>query len=363
MANILTPNEYATLADIASYEGSNGEVIQNIINEHVKALTLGADIPVTEATGNMEDEGFFEEPWEYDKSSKTYDLTNGRPFVKTGTYKRKDVMGLRGSSIGIDKDIFDQKGAHAKYWEAQQIYQVVRNIGLDCEHDMFYGNPTSDPNSSLGLMPRHSVITDLDGVIASGDHKGELCTYITVDGSYGTATTAQNGKLGSVYITHLSSNNGVCWVYPAKSNYTGGVEVELSGDNDWQFQILTNASGVQTAKKQRIHQFRRAGGLVIKNRYACYRIANVDFSTDEGMKNFVKALYDVCGVVPQDISGELKLYFPKRALSSIKMYFNNRIYPSAYDTAKPKNLIGDFNIDGLEFKGTSQLELTEDLVS
>ena len=361
MANILGPNEYATLADYAEFESKDGDIIRNIVNEHTKALTLGADIPITMASGNMTDEGYFEEPWEFNKASKTYNLTSGRPFVKFGNYTRKDVMGLRGGAITIDKDHFDQQKGKALYWETQQIYRAVKYTGLDCEHDMFYGDPTVDPDSSLGLMPRFCALTDLDGVIKSGDHAGEYCTYITVDGSRGTATSASSGKLASVYLVHLSSEDGVCWAYPAESAYTGGIELDIY-DGPWTPAITANESGVTTVKMQKVHMFRRAGGLVIKNRNACYRIANVDFTTETGMKNFVTTLYDVCGVLPQDIEGTMKLYFPKRAIGSIKTYFNNKVYPSTYDGSKPKNLIGDFTIDGLEFKGTSQLELTEDLV-
>lgn len=356
----LTANEYATLSDYASIEKDDGGRYEQIINEHVKALSLGRDIPVCVATGNTDDEGIYEEPWEYDKASAVYNLTSGRKFFKSGTYKRKDIMGLRGGAIAIRKDIYDQKGETAKLWEARQIFKSAEFCGLDCEHDMFYGNPMTNPDSSYGLMPRFSQLTDLDGRISAGDHAGELCTYITVDGSNGTATSAQNGKLGSIYIVHLSSMDGLCWIYPKNSNYTGGVEYEL-GDT-WQ-DVTETHDGILTAQKQKIHYFRRAGGVALKSREAVYRIANIDFTTSAGMQNFEKALYDVFDAMPKNFLNSVKVYIPQRSGSYIKRYYNNRISPNTYEEGKPQNLRGEFKIDEMVFERCVQLELTEDMVS
>lgn len=356
----LTANEFATLTDYASIETDDGKRYENIINEHVKSLSLGQDIPVCIATGNMSDVGVYEEPWEYDKASSVYNLTSGRKFFKSGTYKREDIMGLRGGAIAIRKDLYDQKGETAKLWEARQIYKAVEFTGLDCEHDMFYGNPTANPDSSYGLQPRYSILTDLDGKVLSGDHAGELCTYITIDGSNGTATASQNGKLGSLYIMHLSSVDGVCWIYPKNSNYTGGVEFELG--EKWQ-DVTETHDGILTAQKQKIHYFRRAGGVALKSRYACYRIANVDFSTDAGLQALEKSLYDVFDAIPKNFLNSVKVYIPQRAGSALKRYYNKRVQPNTYDESTPKNLRGDFKIDDMVFERCVQLGLTEDKVS
>ena len=358
----LTANEFATLTDYASIETDDGKRYENIINEHVKSLSLGQDIPVCPATGNKTDEGIYAEPWEFNKASGVYNLTSGRKFFKSGTSKREDIMGLRGGAIAIRKDLYDQKGATAKLWEAREIYEAAEFTGLDCEHDMFYGNPDTNPDSSYGLQPRFSTLTDLDGKVLNGDHAGDLCTYITVDGSRGTATTSQNGKLGSLYIMHLSSVDGVCWVFPKNSNYSGGVEFELAGENEWQ-NVIEEHNGITTAQKQKIHYFRRAGGVALKSRYACYRIANVDFTTDAGLKALERTLYEVFDVLPKNFLNSVKVYIPQRAGAALKSYYNEKRFSNSYDESTPKNLRGDFKIDDMVFERCVQLGLTEDKVS
>ena len=352
----LTPNEYMTLSDVMKFKTSDGNPLRLIVDEYMKPLTLGADIPACEASDKLEDNGFFSQPWEYGKVSDTTDLDGGSKFYKTGTYARKDIMGMRSSAIGINRRQYDLAGAAADLWRAEQTFERVKHLALDKEHDMFYGDPTVDPNQGLGLAPRFSVCTDADGLITAGAHQGELSPYVTID-----AGGTQNGALGSVYLMYLSSRNGTCWIYPKDSRYTAGILYEKGSWQDHTYE----QNGQRYVKKEAADIFEVVGGIAMKSRKSVVRIANIDFSSAEGIAKFDKALYQAFEAIPTEFQNGVKIYTPKRAVASLKNFYRDKmlVNVASYEGAKPMNLRGDFSIDGMLFRKCEQLTLAESKIN
>lgn len=344
-------SEYMTLSDIMKAKLGSNAPLTILMDEYKKSLTLGADIPACEASDKFEDRGVFMEPWEYDKFSDSTDLDGGSRYYKTGTYARKDIMGMRSSAIGINERQYLASGADGNLWRAQQTFTRVKHIGLDREHDMVWGDPTVDPNLGLGLAPRFNVVTDMDGKILAGTNAGQLSPYITL-----SAGGTTSGSLGSVYLIHLSSTDGVCWIYPKDSSYTAGVRYVQGQFQDVMYQ---DASGNTLVKRQASDIFEVVGGLAMKSRRSAIRIANIDFSTDDGIKAFDKKLYEAFESMPTEFQSSTLIYAPKSAIPSLKMYYRDKFYPTTYDATKPVNLIGDFAMGGFTFRRLEQLNLKE----
>lgn len=346
----LSYNEYMTLSDVMKATLGGTAPLSLITDEYMKPLTLGADIPACEASDKFEDKGVFIEPWEFDKVSDTTDLDGGSKFYKTGTYARKDIMGMRSSAIGINERNYLASGANGALWRAQQTFQRVKHLALDKEHDMFYGDPTVDPNQGLGLIPRFNLLTDMDGVIKAGAHAGELSPYITIDGG-GTGS----GGLGSVFLLHLSSTDGVCWIYPKDSDYTAGLRYVKGQFQDVYYQ----ENGQNMVKRQAADIFEVCGGVAMKSRKSGVRIANIDF--ENGLNAFDKALYEAFEAIPTEFQNSVVIYAPKRAIPHLKQFYRDKMINNVatYEGAKPMNLRGDFTIDGMAFRRCEQLALNE----
>lgn len=361
----LTFNEYMTLSDIMKATNGGKHPLSLIMDEYKKPLTLGADIPACEASDKFEDMGFFAEPWEFDKVTDTTDLDGGSKYYKTGTYARKDIMGMRSTAIGINERNYLASGANGDLWRAQQTFQRVKHLALDMEHDMFYGDPMKDPNQGLGLMPRFSILTDEDGEIKHGAHAGELSPYVTIDGSQGSITSSNAStyanKLGSIYLIHLSSTDGVCWLYPKDSYYTAGVRYRKGKFQDVNYE----KNGETYVKSQASDIFEQVGGIGMKSRKSAIRIANIDFKSQAGLDNFDKALYQAFEAVPTEFQSSILIYAPKRCIADLKQYYRNKMIPNVntYDGAKPMNLKGDFSIDGMMFRRCEQLTLKESYIA
>ena len=357
-AQTLTPAQYMTLADVVKFKNPDGSILTQIIDEYSTVQTLGAEIPAVQASDAMEDNGSFLEPWEYDKTSKTTDLDGGSQYFKIGTYQRKDIMGMRSSAIGINERQYLMAGEAGKFWRAQQTLARSKHIALDKEHDMFYGDPSVDPNQNLGLAPRFCMCTDTKGIIKRGEHKGKMSPYITIDAG---GTSAKDGNLASIYILYLSPVNGVCWLYPKDSaEYSAGLRY-VKGD----FMPVKelNSQGVVEVRREASDIFEVVGGIGMRSRRAGIRIANIDVTTEEGMKKFDEALYRAFSAMPMEFRRSAKIYSPTDITPDLKMYYRDHFTKMSYDQAKPMNLVGDFTIDGYLFREVDHLLATEDYLA
>lgn len=352
MSLLVNENEI-TIADLnASTLGGKAD-IANMIREFSQPLTIGNDLPIAMATGKNEDVGTFVEPWEYNKNSSTTDLDSGDKISKVGSYSRTDIMGMRSSAIQyrIKQKMFGGPGFMAEV--TRQMAERLHAIGLDNEHDIFYADATKDPKTFFGLYPRYSVITDEDGIVASGDHEGEKSLYVTL-----SAGGSTGGQVSSVFLLIPGARDGVCRIYPEGTDFSGSIQFD-EGNWDTVEDAVNNE-----ATRKKTDFFYLTNGIAIKDRRACVRIANVDVSSDTGIKNFEKALYRAATVLPAEKRGRAIVYCSDKIVPDLKMYYNNKVQATSYEAAKPKNIFGDFEISGLGyFRPTLHITTSESVVA
>lgn len=347
---LLTTNEYTTLPELLVHTNGEKTPLSLLAKEFAVSQTIGADLPIKIASDRTEDKGRFIEPWEYDAKSDIKTIGEGANFYKEKTYGRKDIMGMRKSAIAIDYFEHKLQGAMGDLWRATQAYERVSKMGLDVEHDMFYGDPriAEREGSMLGLMPRFSQITDMDGKIVTGANAGKLARYITLDAG-GTA----DGSLASVMLVYPNQKKGVSWLVPGGDTmFTGGIEYE---PGEFQTMVSTGADGRPEAIKQAIDLFSITGGVGMLNRQAAIRIANVDYTTDAGMKKLVHCLYLAMEAVEPEIAAGFIAYVPRTLKVALKEYFTNKVQPATYENAKIRNTKGDFMMDGINFRSVYHL--------
>lgn len=340
-----------TIADLSA-DTLGGKVgIANMIHEFSAELTLGTDLPVRMATDKNMDLGTYADPWEYNKYSGYTDLDSGEKIAKTGSYSRIDIMGMRSSAIQyrIKQKMFGGPGFMAEV--TRQMAERLRAIGLDDEHDLFYADASADPRTYFGLYPRYSQLTDEDGVIEAGTDQGKVSKYVTIDGG-GTSS----GSLASLWIIIPGLHDGVCRIYPNGTDFSGSIQFD---EGHWE---TVEANGEATRKKTDL--FYLTSGIAIIDRRCCVRVANVDTSSDTGIKAMEKALYKAMEVIPTEKASRAIVYASPKTIPDLKMYYSNKVVPPTYEAAKPHNLSGDFEIAGLGyFRPCIHLLKTESKVS
>lgn len=352
---IATRTEYVTMQDIALRTQGEKSGGKNFVDEYARELTLAADLPVTFASDKFEDNGYFKEPWAYEKVSNTTNIASGPTFYKLNAYTRKDIMGMRDSAIAYRKREYDAAGSLSNLYRTEAIRDRLHMIALDNEHDMIYGDPRKDPQTYLGLMPRHEMITDQDGVIQSGTYKGMLSPHITLD-----AGGTTEGGVFSIYLIVPSVSNGVYWIVPDDTLWSAGIN--LTEGESWQDVLVTESDGRQHVHEQKFDKFLLTGGIAIQDRRGCIRIANIDVSTSEGAEKLSYAIDQAYEVLSPSQASAARLYIPRFAGSKIRKAYRGLVQPARYEDALPKNIGQDFSIDGHNFRQLFHLTDAESVV-
>lgn len=328
----------------------DGKVTEKrFVDEFEKPITLLADLEMVEATGIMEDESDFLEPYTYDVTSQVVDLDHGAKSHTYGNYRRKQPMQMREAALVFKKK--HQKfvpGAYAATTELH-IQMTISRTALDFEHDVFYADPVNnqaDRQYMIGLAPRFPVLTDEDGVVKAGDLAGEVLSTICLD-----AGGTTGGSLGSAYVI-VPGSDAACLVYPNGSDLAG-FEYEPG-----EYQRTKDENGGLIDERGDI--FRFTGGLSLRQRHAAIRIANIDTSTNDGLKKFMDCFYQIGDVMPQELVSRAILYIPQKMRSKLCAYLDQRV---TYITPENAGFNSAFRmpyIDGLgPVRPTSQLLLTE----
>lgn len=331
------------------------------VEEYAHHTTLAGILPITAATEKDRDTGYFRDTWQYGKHSSLADLTNGPTPTKHTRYEREDTMGYRESAIGFSRKQMEYAGSGWANLVADEVSQHVRDLALDVEHDMFWGDPREDDRNMLGLMPRFGVLTDIDGKILSGDNAGMISPYKCYNGGDltrvgGSATTeASSGALGSILIVHPSVTDGVCLIYP-KDAVNAGFQY-----SEGEFTRMNYDNGVLD---YRYDTFSVMEGISVRNRGAVVRIANIDYTSDEGIEAMMRALYDAVDGMPDGLRGGNHVYCPRHVLPAILWYFNTHKYATSASGAYPEGIGGGVVVAGFgEFHTCEHLTVNEEYIS
>ena len=318
------------------------------------------DLPLVPASDQDYDLGSFYENWKKDKHSSLADFQSPYFSSTFDDYSRKDFMFLRKSAITMKRNDFrkSETDMEAYRWEATQI--TIKDIIKDCADDFVHGNPEKDSRHALGLEARFNMITDMEGIVKSGAYTGKVNPYITLDAG---GTSAKNGKLTSVYLL-IPSTSGVCRIYPSKGSFVGGIQYKpgVWFDAEEQDPVSGNTGYIQ----KRVDYLDICTGLSFRNRRAGIRIANIDYSTEEGIKNFIYKYYEAVEAIKDcSVKGTPILYANRKMRVELKKYFNDRKYPTSISVAKPEEVMNmRFTIDGeIPIKPNEHIQTTENAIA
>ena len=232
-----------------------------------------------------------------------------------------------------------------------QMANRLKAIGLDDEHDLFYADMRQDKRTYFGLYPRFSMLTDEDGIVLAGTNVGKKNPYVTL-----SAGGTTSGRVSSLWIIIPGANDGVCRIYPNGTDFTGAIQFD---EGDWE---TIEENGEATRKKTDL--FLLSNGLAIMDRRSVVRIANVDVSSADNIKNLERAIYKAFTVIPPDKASRARIYVSPKIVPELKMYYSDKVYAATYEGGKPHNVTGDFEISGVGvFRPCLQLLNTEDTVA
>lgn len=340
-----------TINDVAKRSFGGKVQLGRMIEEFATNTTIINVLPVVEATEKDKDVGSFIDGWTLNKHSQLTDLDHGPKPTKHDSYGRFDVMSYRDAAIRVRKKHSDYGGAEMNAILTQETTLKLRDIALDNEHDIFYGDPRNDEREMLGLYPRFTLLTDGKGRILSGSHKGELNPYRTL-----SAGGTSSGSLSSIWLVVPSSTDGACIITP-KGSYSAGFQYEKG-------QYEGGDDGEGGYIRTRTDLFSVQNGLSIRNRNGVIRIANVDYSSGTGIEGISKALYQAVYAIPQFMRRGVRIFCSDEGIPLLWEYFNSKKYASSAEGALPEKLGEDFSIPGLGvFSGTVHITMGEDTVA
>lgn len=340
-----------TYFDLSKRTNGGKTRLDRMTQEFVVNTSLLGVLPVVEATEKEKDTGSFIDGWEYNKYSDLTDLDHGPKPSKHDSYAREDQMSYRDTSIETRKKHYDYGGAEMVSLLTQETRLKIRDISLDNEHDLFYGDPRNDAREMLGLYPRFSVLTDMKGVIQAGENANKVSPYRTF-----SAGGTSSGSLSSIFILVPSATDGVCIVYP-KGSLAAGMQYEKG---NWYPSSDENGGFIY----KRTDLFSVQNGLSIRNRQGVVRIANIDYSTEEGIKGLMDILYKAVFSIPAYLRTRAMVFCNDEAIPRLAWYFNEKKQPITAEGAKPEGIGADITVPGLGmFYGTPHITLGEDTVA
>ena len=343
------PNQIR-ISDVSQKTLGGKTTIAKLVDEYAKPLTIMNDLPIVMASEKDRDVGTFLEGWEYNKHSQPTDLDHGPKPTKTGSYSRVDGIGYREGSLQYRKKHKDYGGRQFDEVVNQEIMTKMHNLSLDAEHDIFYGDIRVNPELYMGIYPRFSMITDEYGVIKNGEYSGMLSPYTTLDAG-GTSSGALCSVIG------LVPGEDACRIIYPKDSASAGFMYDPAP----QWDTVKDENGGDV--RQKTDLFSVQHGFSMLNRQAGIRIANIDYTTDDGLKKLETCLYQAGDIVSKDMLPRMIFYVPQFFASKIKAFYNNGKTAVTYEGAKPQNISGDFEIPGLGyFRPVVHMTLAEDKV-
>lgn len=352
----MAENQPITIRTVASFYPDGKVTEKRFIDEFAKPLTLLADLPLIEATGIMEDEADFIEPYVFGKASEVVDLDHGPHSVTYGTYSRKQPMEMREAALEFKKK--HKQFVPAAYEATVNLHTSLqlKRTALDMEHDLFYGNPLENVQHKkymAGLYARFIKLTDEDGVVTNSSDEDYNLTLSTIClGAGGTSS----GSLGSAFMI-VPGEDATCFVYPNGSELAG-MQYEPGAD----YIPAQDELGGTIYKRTDI--FRYTGGLSLRQRMAAVRIANVDYTTTDGMEKFEDVLYRLGDVIPQDLRARATLYIPTKAKHHLRKYFADKVTMITPEYLGFTAAFKSPYIEGIgTIRTTDHMLLTEDKVS
>lgn len=339
MAGIKNP-DYLTLSDVASM--CHNQEIVPMVDEIGKSTTLFAAMPWKQASDAMRD--VTGKVTKYPTATWT-GLDLGVKPSKGGWSQVEEGLAMLESWSEINEKTYDiAPNKEQARWENDQLH--IRQMGMDAETGLLYGNPEVDRNQPLGFLPRFSKVTDKNRM-ASGV-KYDYCTLSAGGSSSGYMSSilliARGPKCPTLLYPRYKENNGFLFRHFPFEN----TKDEAGGN-------------IRTA----LAQFQITFGLSIADPRTAVRIANIDVTNSTSVGNVRDAVYEAFAAIPQVYRSSVQIYTTSDVILALRKKYSNLVQPITYDakSAMANNAYGDIFFDGILLHECEQMVNTEATVA
>lgn len=339
MAGLSNPN-YLTLSEVAQM--CHNQEIVPMVDEIGKSTTLFSAMPWKQATDALRDvtgkvTKYPETAW--------VGLDLGTKASKGAWTQVEEGLAMLESWSEINEKTYEISPHRDQVrWENDQLH--IRQMGMDAETGLLYGNPLNDPAQPLGFMPRFNKVTDRNRMASSV--KYDYCTLSAGGSSSGAMSSILLKARGPMAPTLL---------YPRYKADNGFLY------RHFDFQNTKDEAGgnVRTA----LSQFQITFGLSIADPRTAVRIANIDVNNSTSVGNIRDAIYEAFSAIPQIYRSSVELWTTSDVILALRKKYSNLVQPITYDarTAMANNAYGDIYFDGILLHECEQMLNTEATVS
>ena len=334
--------DYLTLSDIAQM--CHNQEIVPMVDEIGKSTTIFNAMPWKQASDAMRD--VTGKVTKY-PTSQWVGLDLGAKASKGAWTQVEEGLAMLESWSEINEKTYNiAPNKEQTRWNNDQLH--IRQLGMDAETGLLYGNPLVDKAMPLGFLPRFSQITNKDRIAKTGGEKLEYCTL----SAEGKTANGQNSIL-----LVAKGPNAPTLLYPRYKADNGFLYRHFDFEN-----AKDDAGGnVRLAKSQ----FQITFGLSIADPRTAVRIANVDTEDNASMSNVRDALYEAFAAIPKIYRSSVEIYTTSDVILALRKMYSNLVQPITYNaqSAMANNAYGDIYFDGILLHECEQMLSTEAVVA
>lgn len=341
MPGLTNPN-YLTLSEVAQM--THNQEIVSMVDEIGKSTTLFNAMGWKQASDAMRD--VTGKVTKY-PTSQWVGLDLGVKASKGSWTQAEEGLAMLESWSEINEKTYNvSPNKDQTRWMNDQLH--IRQLGMDAETGLLYGNPSVNAAMPLGFLPRFAQITNKDRIAKVGGEKVEYCT-LSAEG------TTANGQSSILLVA--KGPNAPTLLYPRYKENNGMVFRHFDFEND-----KDEAGGnIRIAKSQ----FQITFGLSIADPRTAVRIANVDPNVAASIGVVRDALYEAFAAIPKLYRSSVEIYTTSDVILALRKKYANLVQPITYNaqTAMANNAYGDIYFDGILLHECEQMLTTEAIVA
>ena len=339
MAGLTNPN-YLTLSEVAQM--CHNQEIVPMVDEIGKSTRLFSAMRWRQASDAMRD--VTGKVTKY-PTTKWVGLDLGAPASKGAWTQVPEGLAQLESWSEINEKTYNVSPHKDRVrWENDQLH--IRQMGMDAETGLIYGNPFVDPAQPLGFMARMNKKTDHHRM--SGGVKYDYCC---LDAGGSTAN-----KQSSILMVAGGPNCPVL-LYPRYQTDNGFMYRHFGFEN-----AKDEAGGnIRVAKSQ----FQITFGLSIADARTVIRIANIETTANGGFDDVRDLIYEAYAAIPQIYRSSVQIFTTADVILGLRKKYANLVNPVTYDakSAMANNAYGDIFFDGKLIQECEQMLDTEAVVA
>ena len=339
MAGLKSPNSL-TLSDVAQM--CHNQEIVPMVDEIAKTTRLFSAMKWKQSSDAMRD--VTGKVTKY-PTTKWVGLDLGAPASKGAWTQVSEGLAQLESWAEINEKVYNvSPHKELTRWENDQLH--IRQMGMDAETGLIYGNPLADVNQPLGFMARLNKITNHHR-IASGVQY-DYCTLsaggTTANKQSSILMIADGPKCPTLLYPRYQENNGLLFRHFGFEN-----SKDEAGGN------------VRIAKSQ----FQITFGLSIADTRTVVRIANIETTKNGGFDDVRDAIYEAYAAIPQIYRSSVRIFTTADVILGLRKKYSNLVNPVTYDakSAMANNAYGDIFFDGKLIQECEQMLDTEAVVA